>query len=477
MVLKDTVIIKIYGGTHMKKRMICTLGAALIVSATAAFGAVKEGSFSVTPMVGGYVYENDQTKDDTTVVFGARAGYNFTKAIGIEALYDYVTKAEARNGSLFSQHRFGGQALYHFFPDNVFVPYLAAGYSGIKFDGDGINSKTHGAFDYGIGAKYFLNDDFAIRGDVRHILYKFNPGQYNNVEFTLGAYIPFGAVAPAMKAVAAPVPVPTAVAAPPAPLPEPVKVVAAPVPIPVPPADSDNDGVIDALDKCPGTPTGVAVDSNGCPLDSDKDGVADYLDMCPATPAGVAVDSKGCPLDSDKDGIADYLDKCPGTLIGIRVDTNGCPIDTDNDGVADYLDKCPNTQAGVAVGANGCPVEAAKKFCDKPAVIEVSFDTNKSDIKAKYHDELNKLGNFLKEFPNSKGTIEGHTDSDGSKEANVKLSQARADSVRNYIITKFGIEGSRISAKGHGSAKPIASNKKASDKAKNRRIEAIFSCE
>lgn len=459
----------------MKKGMVCTLAAATIISATAAFGGVKAGSFSVTPLVGGYIFDGGKELD-STLVLGARGGYNFTKNIGIEALYDYATPTdkESKNLNNISLHRFGGQALYHFFPNNVFVPYLAAGYSGVKYEGTGVNKKTHGAIDYGVGAKYFMTDDIAIRGDVRHIHYGYNTWKYNDLEFTLGAYFQFGAPAPVAKPVPAPAPapVPAKVVVP---VPEPVKVVA--VPVPVPPADTDKDGVIDTRDNCPATPAGVTVDSNGCPVDSDKDGVADYLDKCPGTPAGVAVDGSGCPLDSDKDGVADYLDKCPTTPAGVAVDTKGCPVDSDNDGVADYLDKCPNTPVGVVVSENGCPLEAAKRFCDKPAVIEVSFDTNKTDLKPKYHDELDKVANFLKEFPNSKGTIEGHTDSDGSKDANLKLSQARAESVRGYIINKSGIDGTRISAKGYGPAKPVASNKTAAGKAKNRRIEAVFSCE
>ncbi len=430
----------------MRKKMILTLAVTLIVSTTAAFGAVKESSFTVTPLIGGYVFDDGEPLG-TSFLMGLRAGYNFTKHIGIEAVYDYATPKDGKSASLadLSVNRFGGQVLYHFFPDNVFVPYLAAGYSGLHYGGTGYDNKTHGAFDYGVGAKYFMTDDIALRGDLRHIMSRYPAGQTNDdFEFTLGAYFQFGGTKPAMKAVApTPAPEPVQAVAPPAPAP--VQAVVAPVV--VPPADSDGDGVIDTLDKCPGTP------------------------------AGVAVDGDGCPLDTDKDGVVDYLDKCPNTPVGVRVDVKGCPLDSDNDGVADYLDKCPGTPAGVTVDAKGCPVEVAKKFCDKPAVIAVSFDTNKADIKARYHVELDTLGNFLKEFPNSKGTIEGHTDADGSKAANLKLSQNRADSVRNYIITKFGIEASRLSAKGYGSAKPVASNKTAAGKTKNRRIEAIFSCE
>jgi OOP family OmpA-OmpF porin len=427
----------------MRKGTICTLAAALILSTTASFGAVKEGSFSVTPLVGGYFFDGNKTLDPT-MVLGLRAGYNITKNFGIEGLYDFTLRTDGKFGPLqdITMHRFGGEALYHFFPDNTFVPYVAAGFSGVNFGGDGYDNKNHGAFDYGVGAKYFLTDDFAVRGDLRHIYYRYHSGNYNDMEFTLGAYIQFGAAEPPMKPI-----VPEPVKAAPAPEPAPAKVVAAPVPVPVPvpPADSDGDGVIDPLDKCPGTPSGVAVDNNGCPLDSDKDGVADYLDKCPGTPAGAAVDSNGCPIDSDKDGVVDYLDKCPGT------------------------------PAGVAVDANGCAVEAAKR-CDNPTVVAIAFDTNKAVVKAKYHDELDKLGSFLKEFPHATGTIEGHTDADGSKAANLKLSQARAENVRSYIIDKFGIDGGRITAKGYGSSKPVASNKNSAGKAKNRRIEAAFIC-
>jgi OOP family OmpA-OmpF porin len=264
----------------MKKRIICTLAAALIVSTTAAFGAIKEGSFSVTPLIGGYVFDGG-TYLDPTLVLGLRAGYNFTKHFGIEAVYDYATSTDGKTGPLkdISMNRFGGQALYHLFPDNAFVPYLAAGYSGVDFEGTGVNNKIHGAFDYGVGAKYFLNDYFALRGDVRHILYDINSKTYNDLEFTLGAYFQFGESAPAVKAIApapapAPAPEPVKVAAP---VPDPVQAVAVPAPAPVvaapimiPPSDSDGDGVIDTLDSCPGTAAEVKVDAKGCPVETAK---------------------------------------------------------------------------------------------------------------------------------------------------------------------------------------------------------------
>jgi OOP family OmpA-OmpF porin len=239
-------------------------------------------------------------------------------------------------------------------------------------------------------------------------------------------------------------------------------------PAPSAPVESDKDGVPDNLDKCPGTPKGVKVDKEGCPLDTDKDGVADYRDNCPSTPAGVKVDLNGCPLDKDGDGVYDYLDKCPDTPKGVKVDANGCPLDSDKDGVFDYLDKCPGTPAGIKVDKDGCPVKAS-------ITLKIQFDTSKSVIKKEYRDEIKQVADFMKQYPQTDAVIEGHTDNVGREAANVKLSQARANSVRDYLIKEFGIEKDRLKAVGHGPKKPIASNATAEGKQQNRRVEAIIS--
>jgi OOP family OmpA-OmpF porin len=139
--------------------------------------------------------------------------------------------------------------------------------------------------------------------------------------------------------------------------------------------------------------------------------------------------------------------------------------------------------AAVAVTVPPAPVpapvvsKAAERFCSKPAVINIQFDTDKSVIKPQYNAELKTVSDFLKEFPKAKGEISGHTDNVASKGYNDKLSQARADSVKKYLVEKFGISADRITTKGYGFSKPVASNKTKEGKAKNRRIEANFTCE
>ncbi|HIJ81105.1 MAG TPA: OmpA family protein [Desulfuromonadales bacterium] len=140
-----------------------------------------------------------------------------------------------------------------------------------------------------------------------------------------------------------------------------------------------------------------------------------------------------------------------------------------------YLLVCKG-EGGTVDSKTSIKVTDAPKLCS-PTILDIKFDTDKSDIKPQYNAELKKVGDFLKEFPNAKGTISGHTDNVASKAYNQKLSLRRAESVRSYIIKNFGIDAGRITAQGFGLTKPIADNKTKEGKAKNRRIEANFNCQ
>jgi outer membrane protein OmpA-like peptidoglycan-associated protein/tetratricopeptide (TPR) repeat protein len=100
----------------------------------------------------------------------------------------------------------------------------------------------------------------------------------------------------------------------------------------------------------------------------------------------------------------------------------------------------------------------------------VFFDFDKSTLKPESFVELQQLVKLLKENPNLKVEISGHTDNVGNDDYNLKLSQARADEVKNYLV-KQGIDENRIIAKGYGKNRPIADNNTEEGKAKNRRTE------
>ena len=229
--------------------------------------------------------------------------------------------------------------------------------------------------------------------------------------------------------------------------------------------DEDGDGVVDPQDRCPATPPGVKVDATGCPLDTDRDGVPDVSDKCPNTPAGTAVDpTTGCPLDQDHDGVADPIDKCPNTPAGTSVDPKtGCPVDLDGDGVPDVADRCPNTPAGTAVDANGCPASA-------PVVLEgVTFVTGSAKLTLASQAPLDRAVAAIR-GRSEKFVIEGHTDNVGNRDANIRLSKARADVVRAYFVSK-GIPATQMTTVGIGPDQPVASNDTPEGRAKNRRVQ------
>ena len=212
----------------------------------------------------------------------------------------------------------------------------------------------------------------------------------------------------------------------------------------------------------------VVVDSV---VDSDNDGVADEFDKCPNTPAEVAVDTCGCPLDDDNDGVANYLDMCPDTPIEAQgqVDSLGCPIDTDADGVANYEDLCVDTPGEKS--NKGCPVvihEVRNMIQKKMAGIE--FDFSKADIRPESEKYLNQIAQSFIANPSYKIEIQGHTSSEGTYSFNMKLSNQRAEAVRNYLI-KRGVPAAMLTTQGFGPNKPVSSNATLEGRKRNRRVE------
>ncbi|MBL7191489.1 OmpA family protein [bacterium] len=252
----------------------------------------------------------------------------------------------------------------------------------------------------------------------------------------------------------------------PAPPEKPVPLKPAP---PEKPLDSDGDGVPDMKDKSPNTPEGVKVDEHGRPLDTDMDAVPDYLDMEPNTPIGVKVDVRGRSLDTDSDGVPDYRDRELNTPAGNKVDENGVTVvaDTDGDGVPDNIDREKNTPRGAAVDQYGVALPKVPEGILK----SVTFEINKTQIKPESHPELTKLADALKANPNVVIELRGYTDSTGSSGINLKLSQARVESVKKFLVGK-GIADNRIQTKGLGATNFI--NTQNTKAAENRRVEVII---
>lgn len=151
-------------------------------------------------------------------------------------------------------------------------------------------------------------------------------------------------------------------------------------------------------------------------------------------------------------------------------------LDSDGDGVADHLDACPGTPAGVRVDAQGCPV-TTEVIDDLRMELRVFFDYDKSNVKPQYREEIAKVAEKMREYPNATAAIEGHASKDSKRSNaryNQRLSEARANAVKSVLSNEFGIAPNRLSAVGYGFDRPVAPNDTAEGKAMNRRVYAVI---
>ncbi|MBI3171386.1 MAG: OmpA family protein [Hydrocarboniphaga effusa] len=218
---------------------------------------------------------------------------------------------------------------------------------------------------------------------------------------------------------------------------------------PPPPGDADDDGVVDELDQCPGTPRWVRADAAGCTPDSDGDGVDETRDCCPSTPAGTAVDGQGC---EPKPAAA------PATLAPQP------DADADNDGVVDRLDQCPHTIAGYAVNANGCV------RIEDVVIKSVHFELDSDALTPDAYRLLNSVAASFKAQPGVVMEVAGHADASGSPAYNMTLSQQRAAVVRDFLIYS-GVPPEQLMSAGYGETRPLGDNRTEEGRAQNRRVE------
>ena len=166
---------------------------------------------------------------------------------------------------------------------------------------------------------------------------------------------------------------------------------------------------------------------------------------------------KGDDIASSK-GMADFvasvlLQKAPPKVVAVVC------VDVDGDLVCDDVDKCPGTPKGAKVNAMGCWVLA-----------NVLFDFNKSNIKPGAYPFLDAAAEVFNMNPGMNVQIQGNTDNIGTEKYNMKLSLRRAKSVMSYLVNK-GVAESRLSIRGFGFSRPVATNDTEEGRALNRRVE------
>ncbi|WP_051327041.1 OmpA family protein [Desulfatibacillum aliphaticivorans] len=188
-----------------------------------------------------------------------------------------------------------------------------------------------------------------------------------------------------------------------------------------------------------------------------------YTIQIGSDPTGKAILDKivkagGCGFSVNAADIADGDAMCDFVTKVFLKESNQ-PLDSDGDGVYDNADKCPGTPKGADVNKVGCWI-----------IKDLEFDFDSYEIKKEYQSCIKKIVAILRANPGLKLIVEGHTDNKGSKAYNEQLSLYRADAVIDSMVGK-GIMPERLSAKGYGFSKPVASNDTEEGRARNRRVQ------
>jgi len=354
----------------MKVGLFAALVAIFCITSLAQAGQ-REGAFSLSPMIGYHGFEGDQNTDDGMFA-GLSLGYNVSKRWATELEVRY-TDTETDLGPTPDQDMeiwsAGINALYHFNPDGAFVPYISAGFGIMYFDADDFDVDSDYMMNWGVGAKYFVTDNTALRADLRHVIDFHSDRDWDrasgddvdhNYLASVGLYWQFGGV----------------------------------MPPPPPPLDSDGDGIPDLRDKCPDTPLGVLVDAVGCPPQPKP---------VPAPPPPVA---------------------------------------------------------------KPAPAPVAKEII----TFNLLFGFDKHDITDEMIPVLEQAKAILDEEPSATFMVSGHTCSIGTDEYNQALSERRANSIKNWLVSN-GIAENRLEAVGYGETQPKFDNDTLDGRKSNRRVE------
>lgn len=443
-----------------------TVLVAVAAVGTPAPGTAQEGGVVELGVFGRYTRFDETLKLDDRPGGGARVGLFLSRFLSLEADASYTgtTGPAGVTGWYVPLH---ARAVVHIPLGELSALSLGGGYVRHEYGGDGLEGSEDGAGGL-LGLRLALTPWLALRTDfaadyipspVNRAGSNWNYAGQAGLSFLLGATprdSDFDGVPNKRDR------------CPDTPISERVDPTGCPIP-----RDTDHDGITDPNDRCPGTRPGQRVDPAGCPVDSDADGVLEDVDQCPNTQPGAKVDGRGCPVptDADGDGVLDEQDRCPGTRAGDPVDAEGCalPTDQDGDGVRDRDDRCPDTSPGTRVDALGCRILFEPERAT--LVLEgVTFATGSAELTDAARAILLTVAQSLAANPEIRVEVAGHTDNTGSRALNLRLSHARAESVREFLVRQ-GVAGDRLVAQGYGPDRPVASNASREGRAQNRRVE------
>lgn len=415
----------------MKKTVIAL---SILSAVSYSFAVTAQEDFKQSDWIGAfgeYYYANDDKfdalpQDRIDWGYGVELGRNFTPYWSARIELAKIDLEAYPGQESIDGNRFGIDAMYH--PEQG-PTYLFGGFKLEMLD------QNYEMFNLGLGRHWDVDDKWKLITEIAAV-HDFS-NSLNDYSLKLGVAYTFGSTASTPSRSS---------------------------------KDSDFDRVVDSIDKCPNTPSGVMVDSFGCALDSDNDGVLNTADKCPNTSASFKVDSFGCALDDDKDGVVNELDMCANTPKSTKVDKRGCEIvlDDDKDGISNKLDKCPDSKASDKVDNTGCAMFA--KSTDS-LNLRVTFANNSSVIANPSDPDFVRFADFMQKYQDVSAKISGHSSAVGAETYNMWISQQRANAVKTLLVNKYGIDSARLNAVGYGETQLLDTANTAAANAANRRIE------
>ncbi|MCS6799747.1 MAG: OmpA family protein [Myxococcota bacterium] len=216
--------------------------------------------------------------------------------------------------------------------------------------------------------------------------------------------------------------------------------------------DTDADGISDGLE--------VRTETDPRRPDTDGDGVTDGVEDTNRDGGMQAGETDPRRADTDGGGVPDGWEAQNG-----RNGRDPADDDSDRDRVLEHLDRCPDTPQGTEVDANGCAILRPRLVLDG-----ITFEFDSAVIRPESEATLQRALQILRDNPDVRVEIGGHTDNQGNPGYNRRLSEARAQSVRDWLV-RHGIEAARLTVRGYGHTQPVASNDTEEGRAQNRRIE------
>lgn len=366
---------------------------------------------------------------DTGNSFGAELGFRFDQTWGIrfEANRIFIDPSSQFPNALSDDgHQFGGDVLYFLKND---LAYL---YTGLKQQS--LNTESYRMANVGIGKHWKLSKNLRLVTEAT--MYHDLGQSYKEYGAKLGLVYAIGVRTPIKR------------------------------------PDSDNDGIYDAVDRCPHSLPGAVVDATGCDVDMDGDGVLNDFDQCPLTPVGAKVKPNGCSFrDIDNDGIADEIDQCNDTIGNQKINEVGCYVeqDSDFDGIVDSQDKCTEIAHDGDVDADGCPT-FVEQVGDQ-IIINILFKINSSKVNSVYESKISELALIMKRNPYLVAILEGHSSAIGPVDYNQYLSEQRAKAVYKLLTETYGVASNRVIQVGFGEMKLLDTDNTPESHKVNQRTE------